>query len=92
MAPSAPTPQHILRTSTAQVSALAFSADAARLYAGDSTGRVVLTSTRTLRPRAAWPAHAAGVLGLQEWDARDGPDGSVRLVTSARSPPPMCAR
>ncbi|KAJ7104239.1 hypothetical protein B0H15DRAFT_809146 [Mycena belliarum] len=67
-APAAPT--HLLRSHAADVTALAFSPDNERLYSGDASGRVVVTSTRTLRPIAAWPAHTDGILGVQEWGAR----------------------
>jgi hypothetical protein len=67
MPPSAPEPIHILRTQTAQAAVLAFSPDNARLYAGDTTGRVVVTATRVLRPLAVWAAHDAGILGVEEW-------------------------
>jgi hypothetical protein len=67
MPPPAPEPIHILRTQTAQAAVLAFSPDNARLYAGDTTGRVVVTATRVLRPLAVWAAHDAGILGVEEW-------------------------
>ncbi|KAI0926060.1 hypothetical protein AcV5_008624 [Taiwanofungus camphoratus] len=65
--PPPPSPTHILRSHTAQVNALHFSDDNERVYSGDATGTVVVTSTRTLRSLAAWKAHTDGLLGVQEW-------------------------
>ncbi|KAJ7659938.1 WD40-repeat-containing domain protein [Mycena rosella] len=67
-APAAPT--HLLRSHSADVTALSFSDDNERLYSGDAAGRVVVTSTRALRPIVSWPAHTDGILGVQEWGAR----------------------
>ncbi|KDQ57356.1 hypothetical protein JAAARDRAFT_293291 [Jaapia argillacea MUCL 33604] len=65
----APSPSHLLRTHTAHVNTLWFSDDNERLYSGDAAGLVVITSTRTFRPLAAWNAHTDGLLGVQElWD------------------------
>lgn len=63
----APVPSHILRTHAASVTAVAFSPDNERLYSGDGSGRVVITSTRSLRLIAAWSAHTDGILGVHEW-------------------------
>ncbi|KZV88287.1 WD40 repeat-like protein [Exidia glandulosa HHB12029] len=65
--PAAPPPLHVLRNHSAQVSALSFSSDNERLYSGDTQGRVVMTSTRTLRPVAVWQAHSDSILGVEEW-------------------------
>ena len=63
----APSPSHVLRAHAAHVTAVSISADNERLYSGDTSGNVVVTSTRTLRPIASWRAHTDGVLGVQEW-------------------------
>ncbi|KAJ7127087.1 WD40-repeat-containing domain protein [Mycena epipterygia] len=73
-APAAPT--HLLRSHSADVTALFFSDDNERLYSGDASGLVVVTSTRSLRAIVSWPAHTDGILGVQEW----GP----RIVTHSR--------
>ncbi|OBZ72030.1 ASTRA-associated protein 1 [Grifola frondosa] len=71
-----PSPSHILRGHIAQVNALWFSDDNERLYSGDAAGAIVITSTRTLRPLAAWNAHTDGILGVQELEDR--------VITSTR--------
>nr|GAT60869.1 WD40 repeat-containing protein [Mycena chlorophos] len=63
-----PSPTHLLRSHSADASALFFSDDNERLYSGDASGRVVVTSTRSLRPIALWQAHTDSILGIQEWD------------------------
>lgn len=60
-------PNHLLRLHSQPVSALAFSEDNTRLYSGDSSGLVVVTSTWTLRPIAKWQPHSDGLLGIEEW-------------------------
>jgi hypothetical protein len=62
-----PDPIHVLRSLLAQASHLSFSPNNERLYAATITGRVIVTSTRTLRPIADWVAHEGGVLTIQEW-------------------------
>jgi len=64
---SAPSPLHILRSHTSAISALFISADNERIYSGDISGLVVITSTRSFRPLASWKAHTDGLLGLEEW-------------------------
>lgn len=63
----APSPSHILRVHASHVSVVSFSEDNERLYSGDLSGSVVVTSTRTLRSIATWKAHTDGILGVQEW-------------------------
>ncbi|EKM78695.1 hypothetical protein AGABI1DRAFT_100733 [Agaricus bisporus var. burnettii JB137-S8] len=60
-------PNHLLRLHSQPVSALAFSEDNTRLYSGDSSGLVAVTSTWTLRPIAKWQPHSDGLLGIEEW-------------------------
>lgn len=67
-APLAPTPLHLLRSHSAPISALAWSADNERIYIADAMGKVVATSTRSLRAITAWAAHTDSVLGVEEWD------------------------
>ncbi|KAF8149881.1 WD40-repeat-containing domain protein [Crassisporium funariophilum] len=67
-APPPPTPVHLLRSHTSPVSALAVSDDNERIYSADASGKVVVTSTRSLRAIASWSAHTDSILGLEEWD------------------------
>ncbi|KAI0255015.1 WD40-repeat-containing domain protein [Lactifluus subvellereus] len=64
---SAPPPLHIIRSHNSPISALFVSGDNERIYSGDISGLVVITSTRTLRPLASWKAHKDGLLGVEEW-------------------------
>ncbi|EMD34181.1 hypothetical protein CERSUDRAFT_98111 [Gelatoporia subvermispora B] len=66
--PPPPSPTHLLRSHATPVNAVHFSDDNERLYSGDASGLVVVTSTRTLRALASWKAHTEGILGVQEWD------------------------
>jgi hypothetical protein len=61
-----PTPSHILRSHACSISALYISPDNERLYSGDSSGLVNITSTRTLRATSSWKAHSDSILGVQE--------------------------
>ncbi|KAJ7632862.1 WD-40 repeat-containing protein [Roridomyces roridus] len=63
-------PSHVLRTHSSDVSALFFSDDNERLYSGDASGLIVVTSTRTLRPIVAWAAHTDGIFGVEEWGSK----------------------
>ncbi|ETW83110.1 hypothetical protein HETIRDRAFT_238895, partial [Heterobasidion irregulare TC 32-1] len=63
-----PTPIHLIRSHASPVSAVCFSDDNERIYSGDSSGLVVITSTRSLRALASWNAHTDGILGIQEWN------------------------
>jgi WD40 repeat protein len=67
---ASPSPIHLLRSHTAQLTALAFSDDNERIYSGDASGLVVVTSTRSLRAIASWKAHSNGLLGVEEWKNR----------------------
>ncbi|KAG7450737.1 WD40 repeat-like protein [Guyanagaster necrorhizus] len=67
--PPPPSPRHVLRTQSSGVTSLFISLDNERIYSGDGSGFIVLTSTRTLRPISSWKAHNDGVLGVQEWGA-----------------------
>lgn len=68
--PPPPTPNHILRGHSASLTALSFSDDNERLYSGDVSGLVVVTSTSSLRAIASWKAHTDGLLGIEEWGNR----------------------
>ncbi|KAJ7475767.1 WD40-repeat-containing domain protein [Mycena latifolia] len=68
--PAPASPTHLLRSHSSDVTALFFSDDNERLYSGDASGRVVVTSTRSLRAIVAWQAHTDGILGVQEWGPR----------------------
>ncbi|KAG5638112.1 hypothetical protein H0H81_001790 [Sphagnurus paluster] len=60
-------PVHLLRTHSSPVTALSISSDNERIYSGDASGFVVVTSTRSLRPITAWNAHTDSLLGVEEW-------------------------
>jgi hypothetical protein len=66
-APIAPPPLHTIRSHNSGISALFVSCDNERIYSGDLSGQVVITSTRTIRPLASWKAHTDGLLGVEEW-------------------------
>lgn len=63
-----PVPSHILRVHTGLINTVSFSIDNERIYSGDSSGLVVITSTRTMRSISSWIAHKDGLLGVQEWE------------------------
>ncbi|PPQ67516.1 hypothetical protein CVT25_006057 [Psilocybe cyanescens] len=63
-----PTPLHILRSHTSPVSAIAWSDDDERIYSADASGKVIVTSTRSLRAITSWMAHTDSILGVEEWD------------------------
>ena len=67
-APPPPTPQHILRSHSSPISALFVSEDNDRIYSGDASGKVVVTSTGSLRAISQWNAHTDSILGVEEWD------------------------
>ncbi|KAJ7352641.1 WD-40 repeat-containing protein [Mycena albidolilacea] len=75
--PAPPAPTHLIRSHSSDVTALFFSDDNERLYSGDASGRVVVTSTRSLRTIVSWLAHTDSILGVHEW----GP----RIVTHSRN-------
>ena len=66
-APIAPPPLHTIRSHNSGISALFVSHDNERIYSGDVSGQVVITSTRSIRPLASWQAHTDGLLGIEEW-------------------------
>ncbi|EPQ52637.1 WD-40 repeat-containing protein [Gloeophyllum trabeum ATCC 11539] len=63
-----PNPSHRLRSHASPVHVACFSEDNKRIYTGDGSGWVMITSTRTLRALASWKAHADSLLGIQEWE------------------------
>ena len=75
LAPTAPSPLHIIRSHNAAINALFVSGDNERIYSGDVSGLVVITSTRSIRPLASWKAHTDGLLGIEEW-------GEQQVITS----------
>jgi hypothetical protein len=74
-APTAPPPLHTIRSHNSGINALFVSHDNERIYSGDVSGQVVITSTRSIRPLASWKAHADGILGVEEW-------GEQQVITS----------
>ncbi|KIM84143.1 hypothetical protein PILCRDRAFT_818460 [Piloderma croceum F 1598] len=88
-APLPPSPSHILRSHSAQLSALSISDDNERLYSGDVSGLVVITSTRSLRAIASWKAHTNGLLGVEEWIngiITHGRDNKLHVWTRIQEP------
>ncbi|KAI9513313.1 WD40 repeat-like protein [Russula earlei] len=83
-ASAAPPPLHIIRAHSSAISALFISDDNERLYSGDTSGSVAITSTRSLRPLASWAAHADGLLGVQEWGGRGVGGGGKQVITHGR--------
>ncbi|KAG6820633.1 hypothetical protein H0H93_014236 [Arthromyces matolae] len=69
-------PSHLLRIHSFPISTVFISKDNKRIYSGDSSGLVVITSTSSLRPLTKWNAHIDSLLGVQEW--------GNRIVTHAR--------
>ncbi|KDR76271.1 hypothetical protein GALMADRAFT_247578 [Galerina marginata CBS 339.88] len=65
--PPPPTPLHLLRSHASPVSTLAWSDDNERIYSADASGKVVVTSTRSLRAISSWMAHTDSILGVEEW-------------------------
>jgi hypothetical protein len=63
-----PSPSHILRSHSSQLTTVSFSDDNERIYSGDGSGVCVVTSTRSLRAITSWKAHSGGLLGVQELD------------------------
>ncbi|KAI9439799.1 WD-40 repeat-containing protein [Lactarius indigo] len=70
LVPIAPLPLHTIRSHNSAVSTLFVSGDNERIYSGDVSGLVVITSTRSIRPLASWKAHTDGLLGVEEWGER----------------------
>ncbi|KAI6115590.1 WD40-repeat-containing domain protein [Pisolithus croceorrhizus] len=71
------TPLHVLRMHKDPVNALFCSRDNERIYSGDAKGRVVISSTRSLRPIADWLAHTNAILGVEEL-------GENQIITHGR--------
>jgi WD40 repeat protein len=69
-----PVPAFILRGHASTVHALHFFASNAYLASADSDGWVVIWSLSSKRAVAVWKAHAAGILGMKDWE-------SERLIT-----------
>lgn len=91
--PLPPTPLHILRSHASPLSAIAWSDDDERIYSADISGKVIVTSTRSLRAITAWTAHSDSILGVEEWDEfiitsvyRHGPVTPRRWLKSLFAP------
>jgi len=88
-APSSPSPSHLLRSHSTHLSALAFSDDNERIYSGDASGLVVITSTRSLRAIASWKAHTDSLLGVEEYGDRiitHGRDNKLHVWARTQEP------
>ncbi|TFK40280.1 WD-40 repeat-containing protein [Crucibulum laeve] len=86
--PAAPT--HLLRTHTSPITILAFSDDNERLYSGDASGRVVVTSTRSIRALSVWNPHEDALLGIEEWGGHiitHGRDNKLHVWTRVEELP-----
>ncbi|OSD06412.1 WD-40 repeat-containing protein [Trametes coccinea BRFM310] len=87
--PPPPTPKHLIRSHATQVNVVYISDDNERVYSGDLSGTVVITSTRSLRAIASWKAHSEGLLGVQEWAGRiitHGRDNKLHVWEGVREP------
>ncbi|KAH9972079.1 WD-40 repeat-containing protein [Lactifluus volemus] len=87
---SAPPPLHIIRSHHSPINALFVSGDNERIYSGDLSGLVVITSTRTLRSLASWRAHTTGLLGVEEWGRHvitHGRDNKLHVWNRPSHPP-----
>ncbi|PPQ71184.1 hypothetical protein CVT24_010002 [Panaeolus cyanescens] len=88
--PPPPTPSYILRSHTSSISSISWSNDDERLYSGDTSGKVVVTSTRTRRAISIWNPHTDLVLGIQEWDnfvITQGRDNKLHVWDQVREMP-----
>ncbi|KAF5382082.1 hypothetical protein D9615_004317 [Tricholomella constricta] len=83
--PAAPT--HLLRTHSSPVSALSISPDNERIYSGDASGLIVVTSTRSLRPITTWNAHTDSLLGIEEWEEHIITDNKLHVWTRVEELP-----
>lgn len=89
-APTPPAPAHFLRSHTSPISALAVSDDNERIYSADASGKVVVTSTRSLRAITAWNPHSDSILGVEEWEAQivtHGRDNKLHVWTRIEEMP-----
>ena len=67
-------PAFILRGHSAQIHALHFTPDNARLFTADADGWIVSWNLSFKRPVAVWKAHSSAILGLGNW-------GLDRIIT-----------
>ncbi|KAI6154710.1 WD40-repeat-containing domain protein [Pisolithus tinctorius] len=72
-----PSPIHVLRAHKDPVNTLFCSRDNDRIYSGDTKGRIVISSIRSLRPIADWLAHTDSILGVEEL-------GQSQIITHGR--------
>src|SRR5687768_7368890 len=64
--PPPPAPTHLLRGHSVPVTSVSISNDNERIYSGDASGKVTVTSTRSLRSVASWTPHTDSILGVEE--------------------------
>ncbi|KAF5342066.1 hypothetical protein D9611_001570 [Ephemerocybe angulata] len=86
--PAAPT--HLLRSHSDSISALWISEDNERIYSGDSSGKVVATSTRSLRAITLWNPHSDSILGVEEFGPHiitHGRDNKLHVWNFIKEPP-----
>ncbi|KAF6757244.1 WD-40 repeat-containing protein [Ephemerocybe angulata] len=86
--PAAPT--HLLRSHSDPISALWISEDNERIYSGDSSGKVVATSTRSLRAITLWNPHSDSILGVEEFGPHiitHGRDNKLHVWNFIKEPP-----
>ncbi|KAG2017870.1 hypothetical protein CC2G_007337 [Coprinopsis cinerea AmutBmut pab1-1] len=67
--PAPPAPTHLLRSHSTPITTIWISDDNERLYSGDASGKVTVTSTRTLRAITTWNPHSDSVLGVEEFNS-----------------------
>jgi WD40 repeat protein len=67
-------PAYVFRGHAAQIHALTFTHDNARLLSGDADGWVISWNIAYKRPTSVWKAHENAVLGLAAW-------GDERVIT-----------
>ncbi|KAI0045871.1 WD40 repeat-like protein [Auriscalpium vulgare] len=85
-----PSPVHLIRAHASAVNVIFISTDNERIYTGDASGLVVITSTRSLRSLASWRAHTDGILGIEEWGTHivtHGRDNKLHVWARPVQPP-----
>ncbi|TFK27190.1 WD-40 repeat-containing protein [Coprinopsis marcescibilis] len=79
--PPPPAPVHLLRGHTAAITALSISDDNERVYSGDASGNVIISSTRTLRAISSWNPHTDSILGVEEFGSNIVTDHKLHVWT-----------
>ncbi|KAF8207616.1 WD40-repeat-containing domain protein [Mycena galopus ATCC 62051] len=92
--PAPASPTHLIRSHSSDVTALFFSDDNERLYSGDASGRVVVTSTRSLRAIVSWLAHTDGIMACRNGARASSPIPATQAacLDPRRGPACICTR